>query len=537
MLRALVPVLTALLCLATAGCKVTREDIDYWTGTQKGPGKIVAVLLADKYEDDLRAYAGLALVRMEPRPQTETAEAIDGVSELQAAVRQLPEETRTRLVDLMAPSLIEMMRGQDAPQASSGEEEGVPRRQVRAKDAAFLLIPYAGAERRRELTEAVVDWFVVDFNARSLEGNYTAEQVVRQLGAVAAARLVNALNARLPQQALVKLAELIASLGDDDTKQRAAARLVEIEREMEGQEFFDWLKERLREQLRQQMEQGQRAQGEIDEERITAAASLNRENFINLGALPAMKHLNGQRVVQDRLLEIARQPVGEEPVSARRVVALRALEGGTRPDQVDAFLDIALTDATAKIPVRSLGGARADDYAFDRILDARATSAIPRLWPVFDSTEDVRLRRRVGALILALGGNAVVQEFFAHLTDPSYEQAELYNYGQHMSQMRPPPTEFLTAQLTAREWHRRVIALYFWQERATAADIPRITALEGDTAPTVGAATPSDWREQDTVGKVAQAVAQAVRDRLQRAQRDSQGGAEGSAASDGGGAE
>ena len=73
-------VLTALLCLGLGGCKVTSEDIDYWTGTMKGPGKIVAVLMADKYEDELRVYAGTALVRMEPR------EDVDGVSELQAAV-------------------------------------------------------------------------------------------------------------------------------------------------------------------------------------------------------------------------------------------------------------------------------------------------------------------------------------------------------------------------------------------------------------------------------------------------------------------
>ena len=97
---------------------------------------------------------------------------------------------------------------------------------------------------------------------------------------------------------------------------------------MESEEFSNWLKDRLREQLRTQMEQGQRGQGEIDEERIAAAAALNRENFINLGALPAMKHLNSERVIQDRLLEIAVQRVGEEPVSARRVVALKGLVRG-----------------------------------------------------------------------------------------------------------------------------------------------------------------------------------------------------------------
>src|SRR6185503_1640003 len=161
--------------------------------------------------DDLRTYAGLALVRMEPR------EGLDGVAELQAAVSQVePEEERTRIVDLMVPGLIRLMRGEDAPQAG-GNGEAAPPRQIRAKDAAFLLIPYASAAKRGELTDAVVDWFVVDFNGRNLAGNYTAEQVVRQLGAPAASRLVNAMTARLPQQALVKLAELIATLGDRDT--------------------------------------------------------------------------------------------------------------------------------------------------------------------------------------------------------------------------------------------------------------------------------------------------------------------------------
>lgn len=506
MRRSIVPALFALCCFAVAGCKVTTEDVDYWTGTVKGPGKIVAVLLADKYEDELRAYAGVALVSMEPR------EDVDGVSELQAAVRQLPEETRPRLVDLMVPELTRMMRGEDAPQAS-GDDQPVARRQVRAKDAAFLLVPYASEEQRTVLIEAVVDWFVVDFNGRSLEGNYSAEQVVRQLGAPAASRLVSALNARIPQPALVKLAELISTLGDRDTKQRAATRLVEIEREMESDEFLDWLKERLREQLRTQMrERGQ--EGEIDEARVTAAANLNRENFITLGALPAMKHLNGQRVVQDRLLEIARQASSEQPIAARRVKALQAMEGGVRPDQVEALLAIALDDETARVGVESLGGSRPDDYAFDRIGDARSADALPRLWPVFDTTADWRMRWRVGKLILTLGGNDVVQEFFNRLKASEYAREELHNYGERISQMRPPPTDFINTQLASRDWFDRVIALYFWEKRATAEDLPRITALESDAAATAG----PNWNDQNTVGKVAEAVARAVRARLEQAQ-------------------
>ncbi len=508
MRRTLVPALTALLCLSLAGCKVTEGDVDYWTGTQKGPGKIVAVLLADKYEDQLRSYAGLALVRMEPRPATDTQNPVDGVSELQAAVRQLPEETRTRLVDLMVPDLIRMMRGEDAP-AAEGDENTVPRRQVRAKDAAFLLVPYVSSAKRQELTDAVVDWFTVDFNGRSLEGTYTAEQVIRQLGAPAASRLVSAMSAQLPQQALVKVAELISTLGDDPTKQRAASRLVEIEREMESDEFTNSLKERLREQFHQN-----HPDQEVEEARIDAAAVLNRENFITLGALPAMKHLNHERVVQDRLLEIAQLSGTDEPTATRRQKALQAMEGGVRPDQCDALVDIALNDATPTA-VR--------DYSFDRIADARATSAIPRLWPVFADTPDWRLRWRVGSLILTLGGDDVLDEFFQKLNDEEYAREELYNYGERISQMRPPPTDFINRQLRSSRWFDRIIALYFYEKRATAEDVPRITALAHDSAATHG----QHWEDQDTVGKVAEAVAHTVQERLAQAQGNAGGGTEG----------
>lgn len=506
------PLISLLLCVTAAGCKVTTEDIDYWMGTQKGPGKIVAVLLADKYEDDLRVYAGLALVRMEPRPPSQGSDPVDGVTELQAAVRRLPEETRRRLVDQMVPELIRMMRGEDTPQAS--DTEGIPPLQIRAKDAAFLILPYAGDEAGGQLRDEIVDWFARDFNGRNLSGNFSAEQVVRQLGAPAASRLVNAMNAQLPVGALIKVAELISTLGSSQTKEAAAQRLVEIERELESEEFTNDLMERLRAQLR--ATRGEDAQ--INEDQVRAAAVLNRENFITLGALPAMKHLNDQRVIQDRLLEMAQRTavegLAEAKIEDRRVKALQAMEGGVRRDQVDALLDLALGESP--VAVR--------DYAFDRIADSRSTAAIPRLWPAFRDATDWRIRWRVGSLILTLGGSDVVQEFFNSLDDEEYAREELHGYGERLASMRPPPSEFVLGQLTSEDWQDRCVALYFLERRAEAADIARITALEGDAAETHG----QHWEDQTTVGRLAAAVARAVRERLGQATQDDGDDEEGS---------
>jgi len=493
------PILTVLLCLAVSGlsgCKVTTEDIDYWLGTQKGPGKIVAVLLADKYEDDLRVYAGLALVRMEPRPPSHSQPPIDGVTELQAAVRRLPDESRTRIVDAMVPGLIQMMSGD-----ASAETEGIPPLQIRAKDASFLVLPYASDSQEETLRNAIIDWYAVDFNARNLAGNFSAEQVVRQLGAPAAGRLVNAMTATLTQPELVKVAELISTVGNSATKAAAAERLVAIEREMESEEFTDDLRERLRAQLR-------RTRGEdteINEEQVSAAAVLNRENYITLGALPAMKHLNDQRVVQDRLLEMAQvatvEGLAAPKIEDRRVKALQAMEGGVRADQVDTLVTLAL-DGDTPIAVR--------DYSFDRIADSRSTAAIPRLWPAFEAATDWRVRWRIGSLILTLGGGDVVQDFFSHLEDGDYAQEELHGYGERLGGMRPPPTAFVLGQLSSESWHDRAIALYFLERRAEADDVARITALEGDEAETHGV----HWAEQTTIGRLAAAVAGAVRQRL-----------------------
>jgi hypothetical protein len=506
------------LCLAliASACAVTEADIEAWKTTVRGPGKIVAVLLADKYDDALRVRAGLALVEMERGD-------VEGISELQGALRQLPDETRTRIVDGMAPHLIEMMQGRGAasgaPQGAGGES-APPTIQVRAKDASFLVLQYASPPVQAQLTDAVVGWFVEDFNGRSLAGNFSAEQVIRQLGAPAASRLVEAMNARLPQQALVKIAELISQLGDDATKARAGARIVEIEQEMEAAEFGNWLGERLR---------GQAAQSDpprqLTDEQLARGVAFNREQFIITGALPAMHHLAAQPPVAARLLVVAQQPSTTPELENRRVTALQALEGNVQPGQTTPLLALAL-DATQPDRVR--------DYAFDRIADSRDRTVLPQLWPIATQPSATsptawRARWRVGTLLLSLGGADIVAEWLTRLprgTGERFAREELHGYAERLAQVRPAPTELIRARLSSTVWFEQAIALYYFERVGTEADLAALQPLTTSTVATVG----EHWNEHNTIGALATSTIAAIRERLSSAPAGAAGGTGGAAA-------
>jgi hypothetical protein len=486
------------LALIATACAVTEADIEAWKGTVRGPGKIIAVLLADKYSDALRIQAGLALVEMERSD-------VDGIAELQGALVQLPEETRTRIVDGMSDGLIQMMNGQGAAGgAPTGAGDAPPPIQVRAKDAAFVVLQYASPAQQSTLTDAVVGWFVTDFNGRSLAGNFSAEQVIRALGAPAASRLVEAMNARLPQQALTKIAELIAQLGDAPTKARAGERITAIESEMESAEFLTWLGERLRTQAA-----ASDPPRTLTPEQVNRGATFNREQFIVSGAIPAMHHLGDQAVVATRLLVIAQQPSTTPEAETRRVAALQALEGHVQPGQSAPLLALAL-DQTQPAPVR--------DYAFDRIADARDRSVVPQLWPIATQSSTTgptawRARWRVGTLLLSLGGGEVVNEWFTRLpraTGEGYAREELHGYAERLAQVRPAPTELMRTKLASTVWFEQAIALYYFERVGTEADLVAIQALTTSTTATVG----ENWADHRTLGAIATTAVTTIRERM-----------------------
>ncbi len=469
--------------LVCGACKVGPEDIEYWKGTVKGPGKIIAVMLADKYPMELRTQAALALIDME-RPDR------DGSADLQQALQRLDENERNELIAGMVPGLEALMKQAD-PNAN-----GTPSaRQVRAKDAAFLLVTHAPPEVKAKLTNDVISWYAEDFNGRSLAGNYSAEQVVRALGPAAAKELVKGLKARMPAQALVKMSQLIGQIAEPQAKREAAQKLVAIADEMDGPEFLAWVKQSVK-------DQAERTGMKLDAKKLDQVAEANRENFINEGALPAMKWLADEPTIKKRLLTIASSPLQGESGTTRRVRALQALEGKVNSGDLSQILPLAL-DKSHPTAVR--------DYAFDRIGDIRSPEALPALWPLVSSTEDARLRWRAGELVLAIGGPVVVPDFFARLpANGDYAAEELEGYATRLGQMTPVPNETVRNQLNSPHWYARVVALRFFERKGSADDLKRIEALSGDSAAVKG----PRWGKTKTVGDVANEALTAAKQRL-----------------------
>ena len=198
----------SVLALTTGGCEATAEDIERWKGTQRGPAKITSVIVDDRYSDDLRAQAAVALVE------------IVHWDNFNAAFQRLPEPQRQAVIHAMVPRLREMYeRG-----AAEATEEGPTDPQVNAKDAMIAVYAWAAPADQEAMREPLLDWLTADFNAHYLPGRESIGGMAEKIGAPAALALAKTLT---PENVIVadKITELVARLGGDDAKLIASETL------------------------------------------------------------------------------------------------------------------------------------------------------------------------------------------------------------------------------------------------------------------------------------------------------------------------
>jgi hypothetical protein len=203
------PIATALATVILAACSVTAQDIEKWKTTQKGPDKIAAVLLDDRYDADLRARAATALADVGNQRQWE---------QLEKAFKVMQEPQRSQIVDALVPHLQEMMReGTEPPSPPLAS-------QVAAKDLAHLALPYAQGEAKTAIQDLLIEWCVADFNQRFYIGRRSIDVVIEDVGPRASEALIELLGPE--SEVYDKVTEYLDKMAPEDLQHKAGAKLI-----------------------------------------------------------------------------------------------------------------------------------------------------------------------------------------------------------------------------------------------------------------------------------------------------------------------
>ncbi|MBL8678302.1 MAG: hypothetical protein JNK05_04010 [Myxococcales bacterium] len=489
----------AAILLTAAGCGVSEADINHWKRTVRGPGKITAVLLGQKYPRALRVRAARALIEMK-HPNA------NGLELLNQALTVMPREDREAIIhDLLEP-LRQQMRGQGQQTAAGPTEQ-----MIRAKDAAYVLLRHSADADRRELASELVQWVMADLNSRALAGSYTAEQVVQAVGAQAGEMIVQAINGNEDTvRVMNNIAGLIQTVGSDPVKDSAVRRMVTVCDEISGPAS----NARLRQAAERMLRQGAAAGTTIDAARIDRATDRLRDGLLAImhQALAALNRPAGTAY-------FIRLASTNGPPIERRKAALSAIQGHVARDDAAQLLTIATsTTIGSDIELRGL--------AVDRIGETQNSSILPQLWQIFDTTNggeansEYVLRWKVGEAILKLGGAPIIPTFVQHLAATratargqaafeGYTFREINGYAVAIGDFAPPPRDVMRQQLTHANVHIRAMALLFLGAKGDATDAARIEALQTETNPIAG----PGWSAEQltTLGPVARRAREALR--------------------------
>src|ERR1700712_5033424 len=215
------------------GCRTSEDDVHRWANTAQGPRKLVAVLTHDKYPIDLRIDAAETLVSMKPRGGRRIG--IQGTDEQEGlvdALAQMAPAPRAVLISKLVPKLQAEM-AKPAPVQVVGQP-AKPDLSVPYKDAAFAILTHDDGALlpdetlKKSVRSSLAQWCSTNFAERLDDSSqlYGVEQMLRELKADGVRAIPNMM---LPgANKLDRMADLVAELGDADSKLRASQKLVDV---------------------------------------------------------------------------------------------------------------------------------------------------------------------------------------------------------------------------------------------------------------------------------------------------------------------
>lgn len=467
------------LCLAglttLSGCRVTDKDVQRWETTELGPTKLVAVILHSKYDWKLRVDAAAALVRMKPRNGRRI-----GIGKLQEAVAQMSPGDRKNLLAGLAPVLSSEMDKEPPAQQGGDGIQKVSDPSVPFKDAAFALLSYdkdqlvADDATRKVLIDALIKWCTRSSDAFDkrigLSGQlYSVEQVFRYIKADAARQLPPLVK---PDTQYDRMAVLVAELGDDPTKNQMSMKLVELAKYIEGKEWADKAKVRVKEAndaggYKPSDAALEKQVGDYREEQLTKVfASMKK-----VGGRPSIEYL----------LSVA---ADEAKPEKRREFSLAALENRLDRNNANDIATVLKVAGAEKTPPAVRQG------AFLRAGELPRASVAPKLYELFvqKDPKNWRIRWVAASTILKMSTAENVPEFFTKLpigaAAAGFGSSEGLEYGNLMGMMKPAPVkkEDMLAKLKDPQVTSTLTALGYFYFHGRTGDVEAVKAAAGADA-------------------------------------------------------
>jgi hypothetical protein len=417
---------TVMMTAASAsGCRVDQDDILRWETTERGPEKLIAVILHDKYEPELRVEAALALVRMRPRAGRRV-----GIPMMVDAIALLADaNTRRTLVGGMVPTLVAEIA--KPPPVAQGNQPMAPDGTIPFKDAAFALLSrekpvlVTDDQHRQALIQALAAWVTADFEHRydNASQMYGVEQIIKFVGAPAAKLLPPLI--RDDQRKIPELARLIAANGDKETKEDASKRVVAVAAYTASQKWIDNLKPTVQEANRNANLKP--TEGQFNAQLATAQDEQLKRLF------GAMRQLGGRSAVEFCLDYASNKDNPPE----RRTLAAAALEGNfdqQNPQDVKRILDLAAADDTPD---------QVRDLAFRRVGEMRRDKVITKLYEIFKS-ERWQARWVAAQYAISMSNTSHIPEILGHLPrggSPVFSMTEALSYGDWMGNPERMPVK------------------------------------------------------------------------------------------------
>ncbi len=453
----------------TTGCAVSESDVHRWEGTERGPEKLTAVLVHEKYSIPLRTEAAMSLIRMKPRAGKRV-----GIDQLITALASLDDDARRKVVIGMTPELVKEIEGPPPvkkPDGTSDADTTIP-----FKDAAFAMMSHepplvADEKSKTDLTVALIKWTQVDFEDRIENGSqaYGVEQMMRFFGAPA----VKGLPPLMTEQSsrVDRMAALIADLGDDATKQKASEQLKAL---AEGIDSPSWIAKTKPLVLDANKRSGNAA---TDAQVNQQIEKFQEQELTKI--FTSMRRIGGRPSIDYCLAFAANNKNSDE----RRKAALAALEGRidkSNTADVDKIFNIAKDDATPDA-VR--------DLAFQRLGELPKEQIVPKLYTLFEAKK-WKVRWVAASLVLRTMTTKGLAEFMHKLPATAASKmglSEPTTYGALIAKMEAPAgepkaKEVILGYLGAKELGPKLTALgYFYEGKK--ADVSVVQSHEDDKAP------------------------------------------------------